>query len=309
MRKDTMTIRFAAALAALIVSGTSNAHAEGTTFGEVGLSYDTYFLGGDALNSGGGFPNEPENFYGGRLSARAGGVQDNGLSWGVQGHYSKTSVGDLIVPGEETNDGPRDAAQIIATIGRFRNDAYVGLMAGVGSVRFTADDFDQDTNYRMIGAGIGFERGQWAYGGSLAFLDVISVDNPETLDNALIAKMQAEYALSNDKSFVGFYASYTDGENDVDSGSGADPVRGPGVGVYLRHRLGTWGVNNDVMLKAGIDYLRLQENGSAGDQTIASTKAFVGVTVTFGKSKEPRAIRMADIADTTYAQILTPYVD
>lgn len=304
-----MTYKFAAALAALITSGASSAFAEGTTFGEVGLSYENYALGDDALNSGGGFPNEPENFHAGRLSARVGGIQDSGLTWGLQGHYLKTSVGDFVVPGEETNDGPKDAAQLTATLGRYRNDSYFGVMAGLGSVRFTADDFDQDTTYRIIGAGAGFERGQWAFGGSLAFLDIISVDNPETLDNALIAKVQAEYALANDKSFVGLYASYTDGENDVDSGSGADLVRGPGVGIYVRHQVGTWGVNNDVMLNAGVDYLQLKENGSVRDQTIASTKAFFGVTVTFGKAKEPRAIRIADVADTTYAQILTPYVD
>ncbi len=304
-----MTYKFAAALAALITGGASSALAEGTTFGEVGLSYDNFALGGGALNSGGGFPNEPENFHAGRVSARVGGIQDSGFSWGLQGHYLKSSLGDFVIPGEETNEGLKDAAQITATLGRYRNDAYFGVLAGIGSVSFTADDFDQDTTYRMMGAGAGFERGQWAYGGSLTLVDVISVDNPETLDNALIAKMQAEYALSGDKSFVGFYATYTDGDNDVDSGSGADPVRGPGVGVYLRHRLGTWGVNNDVMLNAGVDYLRLKENGSAGDEAIASTKAFVGVTVTFGKSKQPRAIRMADVADTTYAQALTPYVD
>jgi len=231
------------------------------------------------------------------------------LELGLAGALPEVLARRFVIPGEETNEGLKDAAQITATLGRYRNDAYFGVLAGIGSVSFTADDFDQDTTYRMVGAGVGFERGQWAYGGSLTFVDVIAVDNPETLDNALIAKMQAEYALSSDKSFVGFYATYTDGENDVDSGSGADPVRGPGVGVYLRHRLGTWGVNNDVMLNAGVDYLRLKENGSARDETIASTKAFVGVTVTFGKSKQPSAIRMADVADTTYAQALTPYVD
>jgi len=45
-RKDNMTYKFAAALVALITSGTSSALDEGTTFGEVGLSYDNFAFGG-----------------------------------------------------------------------------------------------------------------------------------------------------------------------------------------------------------------------------------------------------------------------
>ncbi len=304
-----MTYKFAAALVALIGGGVSTVQAETRTFGEAGLSYDNFSLRGDGLNTFGAVPNEPEHFYGGRLNGRFGAIYDTGLTWGLQGHYLKTSVGDEISPGEETNEGVKDTAQITATLGHSTDSAYYGLIAGAGQIRFTADDWDQNTTYRLLGAGAGAERGNWAYGGSFVFMDVNAVDDPETLDNAVIAKLQAEYALFEDRTFIGLYATYVDGENDVDSAGLPDAVQGSGAGVYLRHQIGTWGADNDVMLNAGLDYLKLKEDGSARVDSIASLKGFVGVSVTFGKTKEPRALRMADAADTSYVQMLTPYVD
>ena len=304
-----MGIKFAAAFAALIGSGAVAAQAETFTFGEAGVSYENYSQGGSALNSGGFFPNEPEQFYGGRLSTQFGAVHDGGLAWGVQGSYLKTSVGDEIAPGEDSDEGVKDAAEIILNFGRYADQSYLGAIAGVGQVRFTADDWDQDTTYSLIGFGAGAENGAWAFGGSLVFMNVLSADNPETLDNAVLAKLQAEYALVDDQTFAGIYLSYANGENDVDSLFGVDSVRGPGIGLYARHKIGQWGAQNDVLLNAGIEYQKLSEQHFFGDESISSLKAFFGVSITFGGAAEPRAIRMATAPNSQFVQMMTPYVD
>lgn len=115
--------------------------------------------------------------------------------------------------------------------------------------------------------------------------------------------------LRAEQSFICVYGLYADGENDVDSGSSPDRVNGPGLGLYLRHKIGSFSAGNDVMLTAGLDYVSLQENGSFAKETVAGLKAHIGVSVALGSGSTSRAVRMARAADTTYVQMLTPYVD
>lgn len=302
----TYITRSAAAL--LIAAAAAPLHADVTTFGEVGVDFELYNQSGSALNQS-SFPDEPEDFRAGRLSGSYGATFDNGFTLGIDGFYRKTSLDDFIAPGEETNEGVDSAAQLSATFGRLRNDTYFGGIAGIGQVDFLGDSTDQDTIYRFLGAGAGMETGNWAYGGSVVFMDVNAVEDPETLDEAVIARLQAEYALASGRSFIGGYLLYADGKNDVDSSSGVDVVNGPGAGLYVRHQIGEFGNKNAVMLNAGLDYLSLTEQFSGSDVTIDSWRAHFGIRINFGKSTTPRALRVASAPDTTFSQMITPIVD
>lgn len=282
--------------------------AEITTFGEVGAGVEFFDQGGSALNQA-SFPDEPEDFRAGYLNGRFGATLDNGLTFGIDGGYRNTSLEDFVAPGQETNEGVDTAAQLTAQFGHLSEGLYVGGIAGVGQVDFLGDSTDQDVTYRLLGAGAGVERGSWAYGGSLLFMDVNATEDPETLDEAVIAKLQAEYATASGKTFFGAYALYADGKNDIDSGFGIDVVNGPGAGLYVRHKIGAIGEGRDVVLNAGLDYLSLTEQFNGSDVTIDSVKAYIGVQITFGGSKTPRVLRVAAAPDTTFAQMLTPIVD
>ncbi|WP_353310304.1 hypothetical protein [Shimia sp. NS0008-38b] len=212
-----------------------------------------------------------------------------------------------VTNGLETNEGVDDAAQLTATMGRYKNDVHWGGIVGAGQIRFIGDDADQDMTYGLVGGGIGVERGSWAYGGSLMLINATAADNAETLDNAVLAKFQAEYALAAERSWMGVYALYADGDQDADGG--ADKTRGPGAGIYLRQQIGTWGARNDVMLNAGLDIMKLKEAGGSGTDTTSATKAYVGVSIALGRASTPRAMRMASAPESGFLQLLTPYAD
>ncbi|MFY0616690.1 hypothetical protein [Shimia sp.] len=65
-------------------------------------------------------------------------------------------------------------------------------------------------------------------------INATAVCNAETLDNAVSTKFQADYALASQRSWMGVYALYADGDQDADGG--ADKTRGPGAGIICVSR-------------------------------------------------------------------------
>ncbi len=302
---------FALPATILLAAGAATvACAETETFGHAGIRLDAYDISGSAVNASGSIADEPEDFKAGRLDAGIGFQFDGGLVAALEGHYVVTDNDDFVAPGFPANDAAKEAGQVIASLGTIQNGVYLGGFAGVGTIGFTSDDVDQDADYRLVGIGAGAERGQWAYGGSLTFMDVNATENPEVMDDGVIFKLQAEYALETGNTFVGVHGYYADGVQDTDSSSRPDSVDGYGVGVYVQHKIGQVGRQNALMLDAGLDYIDLSEGSSSGrSDDVSSLRAYVGVTLQFGDKPAPREMRMARAPDTTFVQMVTPIVD
>lgn len=299
--KTSMTA--AACLLALCVA--QAASAETRMFGELGFEFNGYNAGGNGVNTS-GFPfDEPNSFNALSGIGEIGAVHGNGLAWSVAGQYGETDVplfNDIGVP---TNEGPKAASQSVLTLGYLQPDYFVGAFGGLGRVRFVGADADQNATYRVLGFGGAFQAGAWSHGASLSKTDVISTDDPETLSDTLVVKVQSEYAF-NDDTQLGLFATYLEGEMDWD-GSLADPVDGGSFGLYVRHNIGHVG-NHPLLLNAGVSRTMLFEAPPSADHSLWATKLHLGFSVVFGKGA-PSLMRVAGAPDMTTAQMFNPMLD
>ncbi|WP_270726175.1 hypothetical protein [Shimia sp. Alg240-R146] len=289
----------------LTVGMAAQAHADTNVFGELGLAIDGFSAGGNGVNTS-GFPfDEPGNFNALKAIGEVGAVYDTGFAWSLSANYSATDVGKFNSIGAPTNDGPAGASQAVMTLGYLQPDYFVGGFAGLGDARFIGSDNDQNATYRLVGVGGAFQASRWSHGLSLSLMDVIETDDPETLSDTVIVKVQSEFALGTDTQ-LGVFATYLEGEMDWD-GALADPVNGGSFGVYVRHKLGQVG-KNPLLLDAGVSRVMLNEAPPSADHSLWATNLHIGFSVVFGKGT-PSLMRVASAPDMTTAQIFNPLLD
>ncbi len=289
----------------LAIGVAQGASADTRVFGELGVDFNGYNAGGTGVNTS-GFPfDEPERFNGVTGSAEIGAVYQNGLAWSLSAQYGETDVGQFNFLGAPTNDGPAGASQAVLMVGSLQGAWFLGGFAGLGDVRFVGSDDDQNARYRLLGLGGAYQAGRWSHGLSLSVMDVIATEDPETLSDTAIVKVQSEYAF-NDRTQLGMFASYFEGEMDWD-GSTPDPVDGGGFGIYLRHKMGQVG-NNPLLLNAGVSRTILKEAPPSADHALWATKVHLGISIVFGKGT-PSLMRVAGAPDMTTAQMFNPMLD
>lgn len=290
----------------LLASGMAQAaNADTRVFGELGINYNGYNAGGNGVNTS-GFPfDEPGSFNALKAFGEVGAVYDTGFAWSLVGNYSSTDVGQFNSIGAPTNDGPAGASQAVMTLGYLQPDFFVGGFAGLGGARFVGSDNDQNASYRLVGVGGAFQAAGWSHGLNLTLMDVTETDDPETLSDTVIVKMQSEFAFDADTQ-LGVFATYLEGEMDWD-GALADPVDGGSFGIYVRHKLGQVG-KNPLLLNAGVSRVMLNEAPPSADHSLWATKLHIGFSVVFGNGT-PSLMRVAAAPDMTMAQIFNPLLD
>ncbi|NIZ62802.1 hypothetical protein DL239_17675 [Sedimentitalea sp. CY04] len=304
-----MTYKTALTTVFLVLGGATAAASDPSIFGELGVNYETYDHSGNGVNSG-GFPFfEPSEWQAGRLHGEIGAEFDNGVVLSFAAHQIETNVSETNDIGAPTNEGIESAGQQVVSLGHLGNDFYWGGFAGLGQVRFVGDDDVQNSQYRILGFGVGAERNRWAYGASVSLMDIIKSEDIEVLDQAAIIRVHGEYAFSGKNSLVGLHAFYAEGDMDTEGGRTGDPVRGSGVGLYLKHEIGQLANQSSVMLNAGVDYVAMKEAPPSADHNVYSAKAYVGVSVLFGAARAPRSMRVASAPDMTYVQMVNALLD
>lgn len=295
--------------AALSVSWAGAVQAETEYWGNFGAGLAHSWNSGISMNDSGPPADEPANFNSVKLSWDVGALFENGFSMGLFVDLSKTDIRDEFGGGILTDDGATGGDRQILSFGYSQDNWYGGAFAGLGAIRFTSVDAAQNANYSILGFGGGYDFGTYALGGSLAFMDVFNTTDPETLDSTVVVKLQGEYALANGRTDLGMYLSYTDGVTDTDSSS-PDDVEGTGVGIYVRHKIGTLGDKHDMLLDARLDHVKLGDYDPSGsDDIISTTQLYVGLKIEFGSVRKSRAMRMAEPADTNLMQAVVPILD
>lgn len=303
-----MTFRIASTTALLTLLAAA-ASAQPELFGRVGMGFDFGEIGGSGVNESGAPFSEPTHMHNLRASGELGAVWQNGFVASLALDHTKTDVSEFNSFGAPADNAAVQGGQQILSAGYLSDGLYVGGFAGLGNIKFTASNTDDNAIYRTIGAGLGVERDAVAVGFTLSMMDVIEADDFEVLDRARIAKIEAIYTLPNGNTELGVYALHARGEMDTNIAGSGDAVSGPSYGIFIEHRLGTLNKNSDVMLNFGIEHLAISEDESSPNETVKSTRISFGVSIEFGGTRKANAMRVASAPDMTFVQMMTPMLD
>ncbi len=273
------------------------------------LSVGVADRGGNAINSS-GFPGEADNFAAYNLSGFA--TIPLGDVWlmQVEAFYENNSVGE-ITDGFFTDDSATNSSQVALQFGYAPGDWYLGAFAALNEVDFTQFDRVQDATTRVYGLAAAYHLPDWTLAAQLGVFNSSATD-PEVLDDGRFISLSATHFFNDGQTALGARFTYGEGDQDVDSGAGADPVDFIGIGLWAEHALDTQMLGGQPSIYAAVDWLSMEEARSGGGfHNVDETRISLGFRIVFGaNSLQDRARRTAPrLPDYGRWQGLTPIVD
>ena len=253
---------------------------EGQVATEFDLSLSRNQRGGDAVNGSGPPLTEVEDYNLARLAARVA-IPTTGDMRFQFGLMHDESMAETTVGGVPSNDTYRSASLLSLQVGSATDDRYLGGFAALGEVRFNPDDSDQNADFHALGVEGLWYFGDFSLGGQLGLLDS-SAENPETLSDATFAAANLSYFF-DDQTRFGASAAFASGDQDVDSGSGPDPVDLLALGLEIERGFSFGPNQHAASVYGSVDWLRTREGSSSGVTEEATDLVLgIGIRIAFG---------------------------
>lgn len=244
---------------------------------DLGVSNDV--RGGNALNFSGGTDEVPE-FSLAKIDGLAAITLDTGLlvQGGIQLDGNFANAASSSTAGAD--DTYRQGAQLSLQLGQHLENHYLGAYAVVGRVAFNPSDVDQDADFQSFGLQAAWFGESWQVSGSLGVLDS-QAENPETISNALLVAVSGGYDLSASTRLNGSL-TVMDGDQDTDSGSGADPVQILEIGIEIEHLVRETSYGS-LAIYGGLTTINVWEDSSSTrTDHVSDTVLSAGIRMRFG---------------------------